>query len=105
MMTSSTTSLTGLGLSGLSSGLDTSGIITKLMAIETQPQTLLKNQLSNLGTHRNSLQTVNSQLAAIATAARSAATTGTLTAYSASSDTTGVRATAGSTAAAGSMTF
>ena len=40
----STTSTSGLGLSGLSSGLDTSGIITKLMAIESQPQTQLKTQ-------------------------------------------------------------
>src|SRR3954464_9472659 len=105
MTTSSTTSLSGLGLSGLSSGLDTSGIITKLMAIEQQPQTQLKNQLSAVSTYPNSLQSVNPQLAAISTAAASAASAGALTAYTASSDTSGVTATADPTAAAGSVSF
>jgi flagellar hook-associated protein 2 len=105
MTTSSSTSLGGLGLSGLSSGLDTSGIITKLMAIEQQPQTLLKNQVSTVGTYRNALQSVNTQLAAIATAAKGAATAGSLTAFRASSDTSGVTATADSTASAGSVSF
>ncbi len=100
-----TTSTSGLGLSGLSSGLDTSGIITKLMAIEQQPQTLLKNQLSNVSTYRNALQSVNTQLAAIATAAKTASTAGSLTAFTASSDTSGITATADSTAAAGSVSF
>jgi flagellar hook-associated protein 2 len=99
------TSASGLGLSGLSSGLDTSGIITKLMAIESQPQTMLQNQLSNVSTYRNALQSVNTQLAAIATAAKSAATAGSLTAFTASSDTSGVTATADGTATAGSVSF
>src|SRR5438309_7885687 len=93
----SSTSLSGLGLSGLSSGLDTSGIITKLMAIEQQPQTLLQNQLSNVSTYRSALQSVNTQLAAIATAAKTAATPGSLTAFTASSDTNGATATADAT--------
>jgi flagellar hook-associated protein 2 len=101
----STTSLTGLGLSGLSSGLDTSGIITKLMAIESAPQTLLQNQLSDVTTYQNSLQTVNTQLAAIATAAKTAATAGALTSFTAKSDTSGITATADSTAAVGSISF
>src|SRR5438309_8496456 len=95
----STTSLSGLGLSGLSSGLDTSGIISKLMAIESQPQTLLQNQLADVTTYRNSLQTVNSQLASIATAAKTAATAGALTSFTAATDTAGVTATADATAA------
>ena len=101
----SATTTSGLGLSGLSSGLDTSGIITKLMAIESQPQTLLQNQLSNVSTYRNALQSVNTQLAAIATAAKTAATAGSLTAFTASSDTSGVTATAAATATAGSVSF
>src|ERR1700709_757595 len=90
----STTSPSGLGLSGLSSGLDTSGIITKLMAIESQPQTQLQNQLSNVTTYRNALQTIHPQLAAIAAAAKTASAAGALASFSASSDTPGVTATA-----------
>jgi flagellar hook-associated protein 2 len=105
MTTSSTTSLSGLGLSGLSSGLDTSGIITKLMAIEAQPQNQLKSRLSNVSTYRNALQSVNTQLAAIATAAKTASTAGSLTAFTASSDTAGITAAAAATASAGSVSF
>jgi flagellar hook-associated protein 2 len=101
----SATSTSGLGLSGLASGLDTSGIITKLMAIESRPQTLLQNQLSNVTTYRSALQSVNTQLAAIATAAKTASTAGALTAFTASSTTSGISATADSTATAGSVSF
>jgi flagellar hook-associated protein 2 len=101
----SATSTSGLGLSGLSSGLDTSGIITKLMAIEAQPQTQLQAQLSNVTTYRSALQSVNTQLAAIAAAAKTASTAGALTSFTASSDTSGLSATADATATAGSVSF
>jgi flagellar hook-associated protein 2 len=101
----SATSTTGLGLSGLSSGLDTSGIISKLMSIESQPQTLLQNQLSNVTTYRSALQSVNTQLAAIATAAKTASTAGALNAFTASSDTGGITPAADATATAGSVSF
>lgn len=102
---STSTSLAGLGLSGLSSGLDTSGIITKLMAIEQMPQNMLKSQLSNVSTYRNALQSVNTQLAALATAASAASKAGALTAFTTSSDTAGVTATSSSAATAGSLSF
>lgn len=101
----STTSTSGLGLSGLSSGLDTSGIITKLMAIESRPQAMLQNKLSNVSTYRSSLQSVNTQLAAIATAAKTASTAGALTSFTASSDTSGITVAADATATAGSVSF
>lgn len=100
-----TSSLSGLGLSGLASGLDTTGIIAKLMSIESQPQAQLKTQLSNLTAHRAALQSLNSQLAAIAAAAKTDSTAGSLAAFTATSDVATVTAKAGSTASAGSVSF
>lgn len=100
-----TTSLAGLGLSGLSSGLDTSGIITKLMAIESAPQAALKSRLGTATTYRTALQSLNSSVAAIATSAKDAAKPGALASFTAASDTTSVKATASSTASAGAVSF
>ncbi len=102
---SPSTSTTGLGLSGLSSGLDTSGIVTKLMAIESAPQTALKTKLSTATGYRTALQSLNTSIAAIATSATAAAKTGALASFTAVSDTPSVRATAASSAAAGSVSF
>lgn len=101
----STTSTSGLGLSGLSSGLDTSGIITKLMSVEAAPQNALKTQLTSTTTYRSALQSLNSSVAAIATTASAAAKAGALASFTASSDTASVTATASSTASAGSVSF
>lgn len=62
-------------ISGLVSGLDTSSIISQLMALEAQPQNLLKAQLSTEQTALTSLQSINAKVAALATQATSAATT------------------------------
>jgi flagellar hook-associated protein 2 len=75
------------------------------MAIETQPQTQLKTQLSSLTAHRAALQSLNTQLAAIAAAAAAASSAGALSAFTATADTASVTATAGGTAAAGSLSF
>lgn len=101
----STTSTTGLGLTGLSSGLDTSGIITKLMAIESQPQTQLKTQLTTLQTHTTALQSLNTAVAAIATTAKSALGANALNSFTATSSSTAATATAASTAGTGSVQF
>jgi flagellar hook-associated protein 2 len=101
----SLTSTSGLGVSGLASGLDTTGIITKLMSIEAQPQTQLKTQLSTATTFRTALQNLNSSIASIATAAQTSAASGALTAFTATSSITGITAVADKTAAAGSISF
>ncbi|WP_375387786.1 flagellar filament capping protein FliD [uncultured Amnibacterium sp.] len=103
--TISTTSLTGLGLSGLSSGLDTSGIITKLMAIESAPQGQLKTQLSSLQTHTTALQALNTAVAGIATTAKSALAANALSSFTATSSSSSATATASSTASTGSVSF
>jgi flagellar hook-associated protein 2 len=103
--TISTTSLSGLGLSGLSSGLNTTDIVTKLMAIEQAPQSLLKNQLTDLQTHTTALQSLNTAIAGLATTAKSALTANALNSFTATSSSTAVTATASATATAGSVSF
>src|SRR3954451_8465604 len=101
----SLTSTSGLGISGLASGLDTTGIITKRMSIESQPQTQLKTQLTTATGFRTAPQTLNSSVAAIATNAQTAAAAGSLAAFTATSSTTGITAAADKTATAGSISF
>ena len=103
--TSSTTSLSGLGLTGLSSGLDTSGIITKLMAIEAAPQTQLKTQLTSLQTHTTALQSLNTAIAGIATTANAALGANALNSFAATTDSSAATATATSTASTGSISL
>jgi flagellar hook-associated protein 2 len=103
--TISNTSLSGLGLTGLSSGLDTSGIITKLMAVESSPQTQLKSQLTTLKSHTTALQSLNTAIAAVATTAKSALAANALTSFTSTSSSSAVTATASSSASAGSVSF
>ena len=103
--TTALSSITGLGLSGLSSGLDTSGIITKLMSVESAPQTALKTTLSTTTAYRTALQSLNSSVAAIATSATSSAKSGALASFTATSDVSSVSAKASSTASSGSVSF
>lgn len=105
MATAALSSIAGLGLSGLSSGLDTSGIITKLMAVESAPQTALKSTLSTTTAYRTALQSLNSSVAAIATSAKGAAKAGALASFIATSDVSSVSAKALSTASSGSVSF
>ena len=56
-------------VSGLVSGLDTSTIISQLMQLEAQPQTNLKNRVSDQQKQVTSLQTVNAKIANVATRA------------------------------------
>ena len=101
----STTSISGLGLSGLSSGLDTSGIITKLMAIESAPQSQLKTQLTTLQTHTTALQSLNTAVAAVATTAKAALGANALTSFIATSSSSAATVSASSAASAGSLSF
>ena len=101
----STTSISGLGLSGLSSGLDTSGIITKLMAIESAPQSQLKTQLTTLQTHTTALQSLNTAVAAVATTAKAALGANALTSFTATSSSSAATVSASSAASAGSLSF
>ena len=56
-------------VSGLGSGLDTASIVSQLMAIERNSQTLLKGRLTTEQSNVKSLQDINSKLSALATSA------------------------------------
>jgi flagellar hook-associated protein 2 len=56
-------------ISGLVSGLDTASIISQLMQIEAQPQTILKTRVNSQQTQVTVLQAINTKLAGIATKA------------------------------------
>src|SRR5215210_3464491 len=49
-------------ISGLSSGIDTSTIVDQLMAIERQPQTRLKNQVSISAARKTVLSDIQTRL-------------------------------------------
>jgi len=97
--------MTGIQLSGLSSGLDTTSVIQALMAAASAPQTLLNKQIAGEQTTVADLQKLNGAFASLATLTD--ASTGTrLTAFSASSsNSAAATVTADDTAAAGGISF
>jgi flagellar hook-associated protein 2 len=58
----STTDPVNLGMSGLASGLDTSTIVTQLMAINRQPQDALKLKQSTMQARLSALQSLQTEL-------------------------------------------
>jgi flagellar hook-associated protein 2 len=84
--------MSGLSLSGLASGLDTSTIVTQLMAIERQGQTKLKQRQSAMQTQSTALQDIKSKLSSLQSAAQALGSRGTwgATQTTSSSDTTRV---------------
>jgi flagellar hook-associated protein 2 len=85
-------------VSGLSSGLDTAGIIDQLMQLESVPQTRLKNTLTTEQARISSLQAINTKVAALLTQARDLASPTAWTALTATSSSTAVAvATTGGT--------
>ncbi|TFV98815.1 flagellar filament capping protein FliD [Leifsonia flava] len=93
----------GISLDGLASGLDTAALITKLMAIEAAPQTLLSARVASSNTTISDLQALNLKFSSLATLAASNRTASSLTAFTASSSSSTVTAKAGANAVAGSI--
>lgn len=91
--------------SGLASGLDTTSIITQLMSIESAPQTAIKNRVTAQQAQVSALQTLNSSLAAISTAADSFKTGSTWTKLTATSSSSAVTVSATSAATQGSLSM
>jgi flagellar hook-associated protein 2 len=102
-MTSPTTSTSSIG--GLVSGMDTTTIISQLMQIESQPQTLLKTQLTTSQNQAAAYRDINSLFGALTTAADALtqSTSWNLTKASSSDSSVAASATAG--AQPGSVTF
>ncbi|KQO64922.1 flagellar filament capping protein FliD [Curtobacterium sp. Leaf261] len=94
-----------LAIDGLVSGLDTTSLISSLMTIEQQPQTLLKNKVTTTQSFISSLQTINGQIQNLATKAAAASKSTSLNLFTASSSSAAVTATAKASAAAGSVSF
>lgn len=93
-------------ISGLSSGLDTAGIIDSLMQLEAAPQTKLKTTLTTQQSNLKSLQALNAKVADLTTQAKALASGtgwGALKATS-SSPAVAVTTTSGSTNGAFSFT-
>src|SRR3954470_9293538 len=90
---------------GLISGLDTTTIITQLMALEKQPQDRLKTQKTDVGNEIAIYQVLNSKFSTLASAAQDLARPAGWTAMKATSSSAAVTATAGSGAASGQLSF
>jgi flagellar hook-associated protein 2 len=75
--------------SGLSTGLDTASIISKLMSVERAPETRMLSTQSNYKSQLSILQNINSKLQALQTKARALDTLGEFASYAASSSEEG----------------
>jgi flagellar hook-associated protein 2 len=94
-----------LGIDGLISGLDTTSLITSLMQAEAAPQTSLKATLSTTQKSVTALQSINTKMAALATAAAKLARPETWTATAATVSSDAVTATTSTSALTGTLTF
>jgi flagellar hook-associated protein 2 len=92
-------------ISGLASGLDTAGIINQLMQLEAISQNRLKAQQSAQKSVLAALQSLNTDVASLATKAGDLAKATTWQTLKATSSSAAVTATAGSSATAASFTI
>ncbi|MDP2823776.1 MAG: flagellar filament capping protein FliD [Sulfuritalea sp.] len=95
--------MAGISSPGLGSGLDVSGLVSKLMALERQPLTALATKEASFQAKLSAFGSLKGALSSLQTAAQTLKTATTFTGKSASvSDSTVLTASASSTAAAGS---
>lgn len=92
-------------ISGLSSGLDTAGIIDSLMQLEAAPQTKLKTTLTTQQSTLKSLQALNAKVADLTTQAKALAAGTGWGALKATSSSTGVAVSTTSGSTNGSFSF
>jgi flagellar hook-associated protein 2 len=93
-------------VSGLASGIDSSSIISQLMAIEHRPIDLIQTRIDTMNKEKDSLTGINSDLLAFKSAVASLTKLSTWNAVTASSSNPGVlSATADQTASAGVFSF
>ena len=95
----------GMNISGLVSGLDTTSIISQLMQVEGQTQANLKSKLSTEQTNLKSLQDLNSLFSGLATSAGDLSKTTAWNPVTVTSSSTDVAATGGPSTIAGSLSF
>lgn len=92
-------------IDGIASGLQTADLINSLIQLEANPQTLLKQKQTKVGTLISAYQTLNSTVANLATNAGKVTTATKLDATAATSSSTAVTATLGTGATAGALKF
>ena len=97
--------MAGASVSGLVSGLDTATIISQLMQVEAQPQTMLKTRLSTEQSNVSTLQSLNAKFAALATKAHDLAKPAAWSPSTGTSSSDQVAVTAGSTAVPASLSL
>jgi flagellar hook-associated protein 2 len=98
--------MAGMSLStGLISGMDTGSIISQLMQVEANPQTLLKQQLSSTQSKASAYRAINTRFDGLRSAAEALSKPDTWTAAKATSSSATVTATASAGASTGSVTF
>ncbi|RKR75576.1 flagellar filament capping protein FliD [Frondihabitans australicus] len=96
-------SVSGLGVDGLVSGLDTTSLINSLMTAEAEPQTQLKTQVTNTQTTITALQGLNTQIASLTTLATTSKSSTSLSLFTTTSSSANATATAGTNATAGTF--
>jgi flagellar capping protein FliD len=94
--------MVSLSVDGLISGLDTTTLVSQLVAAEALPQTRLKTQMSAAQAAADAYREVNTKVDAVRTAAAALTAEGLAAARTASSTATSVSASATSTAVPGS---
>jgi flagellar capping protein FliD len=98
--------MAGMSLgTGLISGLDTASLISQLMQVEANPQTLLKQQLSATKADAAAYRALNTRFEGLRAAAEALGKAETWTSTKAASSATSVSASAGAAALPGSLTF
>ncbi|WP_432489563.1 flagellar filament capping protein FliD [Kineococcus sp. SYSU DK018] len=90
---------------GLVSGMDTTSIISQLIAVDSAPQARLKSSVSAAQLKVTAYQSVNSKMSALQTAADNLQKATAWTPVKATSSSSAVTVTAGSTASTGSLSI
>ncbi|MET0161286.1 MAG: flagellar filament capping protein FliD [Microbacteriaceae bacterium] len=92
-------------IDGLFSGLQTADLINSLMQLEANPQTLLKQKLTKVGTAISAFQTLNSTVANLGTRAAALTTTAKIDAFKATSSDSSVTVKTNSGVGTGTLSF
>ncbi|MCW2578218.1 MAG: Flagellar hook-associated protein 2 [Modestobacter sp.] len=90
---------------GLISGMDTGTLVSQLMQVEAQPQTLLKTRLSSAQAGATAYRAINTRFDGLRTAAEALTQNSTWTSTKATSSAAAATATAGAGAVAGQLSF
>ncbi len=96
--------MTAFNISGIVSGIDTTSLISQLMAAAAAPQTALKNEVTTDNNQISAYQAINTDLAAVESAAQALSDPDTWNATTATSSSSSVVATGSTSAQAGSYT-